>query len=486
MAPRVPLDEDSTQVSVIHNHAQKGLAIYDNVQVLHTLSNFHWDFIAELKDPALGLVGYNVGITVFPEGQVGYVFIARKDLLKERRVEDAIRRQTKQSIWMNLGQFSKYWKSFIDQGVRNMVESNSGRITGFVKMTGLNTQIVDFSDRSTEVYAFSKDLMLDSRGKPLSATHSPLFWYNAMWKDSIGLIEVSFQPGPRDILAGLIRRACPSNFFPFVVSVAMGIAGFHGPLIRHLTTAQAPVCILMSEDNGTAQGKTQTAKGVLFLVSSTRNNRMAPNTDYRTVLKKISRTSLVVLLELEDVRNPKWFNKILESRYDKDQVQMVATCTGDYTPVPELIATANRVDPKICDERYREHLMVVPFGPMHGTKWHNIDLSSADMQSKANEYHQFINSNQKPMEFLISEMGDWIRSPEFMESREAMTELLSRKAMGIKHQTISNNYATGYAITRKIYDLFSGVWHDMGYTWDDFLKWMVKRHIPAMQIIHVE
>ena len=64
MAPHVPLDEDSTQVSVIHNHAQKGLAIYDNVQVLHTLSNFHWEFIAELKDPALGLVGYNVGIKV--------------------------------------------------------------------------------------------------------------------------------------------------------------------------------------------------------------------------------------------------------------------------------------------------------------------------------------------------------------------------------------------------------------------------------------
>ena len=47
--------------------------------------------------------------------------------------------------------------------------------------------------------------------------------------------------------------------------------------------------------------------------------------------------------------------------------------------------------------------MVVPFGRMV------INLSSADMQSKANEYDQFINSNQKPMEFLISEMGDWIR-----------------------------------------------------------------------------
>ena len=64
MAPRVPVDEDGTHVSVIHNHARKGLAIYDKSQVLHTLSNFHWKFISELKDPALGLVGYHVGIKV--------------------------------------------------------------------------------------------------------------------------------------------------------------------------------------------------------------------------------------------------------------------------------------------------------------------------------------------------------------------------------------------------------------------------------------
>ena len=79
----------------------------------------------------------------------------------------------------------------------------------------------------------------------------------------------------------------------------MGIAAFHGQAIRALTTGQLPVCMLMSEDNGKAQvmkkifdmwinvvhqGKSETGKGVLFLVS-TKGNKISPNTDSRTVLK---------------------------------------------------------------------------------------------------------------------------------------------------------------------------------------------------------
>ena len=51
---------------------------------------------------------------------------------------------------------------------------------------------------------------------------------------------------------------------------------------------------------------------------STKKNKVSPNTDVRTVLKLVSRTSLPVLLE--DVRQASWLNKILESRYDEDQV----------------------------------------------------------------------------------------------------------------------------------------------------------------------
>ena len=66
MAPRVPVDEDGASVSIIHNSSSgnKGLAIYDKSQCLHLLSNFHWKFITELKDPAMDMVGYLVAVKV--------------------------------------------------------------------------------------------------------------------------------------------------------------------------------------------------------------------------------------------------------------------------------------------------------------------------------------------------------------------------------------------------------------------------------------
>ena len=53
----------------------------------------------------------------------------------------------------------------------------------------------------------------------------------------------------------------------------------------------------------------------------------------------ISRTSLPCLLK--DIGNPLWLNKLLESRYDEDQ--MVVNSTSDYTPVAELMGTGNKV-----------------------------------------------------------------------------------------------------------------------------------------------
>ena len=102
----------------------------------------------------------------------------------------------------------------------------------------------------------------------------------------------------------------------------------------------------------------------------------------------------------------------------------------------------------------------------------STDLSASDMQAKSNEYNRFISSEEKPMEFIIGEMGDWIRrcsilltigllleclmqyiffSPEFMESRAAMTVELSGQAMCIKDRTIKVNYATGYAVRIYLY-----------------------------------
>ena len=123
MAPRVPVDEDGLQVSIIHNHGTKVLAIYDKSQCLHILSNFHWKFITELKDSGLDMVGYLVGIKVlfvflsksfliffiqvFPPGEVVYVYIDVSDLYKVLSVKKAIQMQTKHIVWMDMGKFTK-------------------------------------------------------------------------------------------------------------------------------------------------------------------------------------------------------------------------------------------------------------------------------------------------------------------------------------------------------------------------------------------
>lgn len=98
------------------------------------------------------------------------------------------------------------------------------------------------------------------------------------------------------------------------------------------------------------------------------------------------------------------------------------------------------MDPTIVEERFSDRLMIIPFKTMACT-------NSTDMQNKSNSYNQYISQEAKPLEFIISEMGDFIRSLEFMEHRASFTEEMSLKAMVIKDRTIRNNYATGYTVS---------------------------------------
>ena len=101
------------------------------------------------------------------------------------------------------------------------------------------------------------------------------------------------------------------------------------------------------------QGKSETAKGLLWAFS-TLDNKYSCNTHIATILKVLSkpflslqiifnqalaRTSLPCLLE--DIRNMGLLNKILEARYDDNQV--LINSKGDYKPVAELFVTTNKV-----------------------------------------------------------------------------------------------------------------------------------------------
>ena len=45
-------------------------------------------------------------------------------------------------------------------------------------------------------------------------------------------------------------------------------------------------------------------------------------------------------------------------------------------------------------------------------------------------------------------------------------------------------YATDMALVEWNYSIFSGVWHKLGYGWDDFLAWVENELIPEMKVSH--
>ena len=60
------------------------------------------------------------------------------------------------------------------------------------------------------------------------------------------------------------------------------------------------------------------------------------------------------------------------------------------------------MDPKEVKERWSDRLMAIPFGRM-------ANINATEMQNKSNEYNSFISQEQKPLAFVIKEMGDYIR-----------------------------------------------------------------------------
>ena len=61
-----------------------------------------------------------------------------------------------------------------------------------------------------------------------------------------------------------------------------------------------------------------------------------------------------------------------------------------------------QVDPKVVEERFSDRLQVIPFGRME-------NINATEMQNKSNEYNAFISQEEKPLEFVIKEMGGHLR-----------------------------------------------------------------------------
>ena len=51
----------------------------------------------------------------------------------------------------------------------------------------------------------------------------------------------SFEPGPRDVFASVIKVATPSNYIACQLALAASFCLFHGKMVRWVTSGQLPV-----------------------------------------------------------------------------------------------------------------------------------------------------------------------------------------------------------------------------------------------------
>ena len=104
-------------------------------------------------------------------------------------------------------------------------------------------------------------------------------------------------------------------------------------------------------------------------------------------------------------------------------------------------------------ERTGDRICAIPFEEM-------IDLAPADFAARQRRWKAVVDSEEKPTELVIGEIGSFLYSEEFLEKRNEYTELLLHKCEStIKPRTIQN-YATFYAVLWKLWTIFGEVWAD--------------------------
>ena len=131
-------------------------------------------------------------------------------------------------------------------------------------------------------------------------------------------------------------------------------------------------------------------------------------------------------------------------------------------------------------ERTLDRISAVPFA-----EW--SDMSVNEFASKQNKFKTIVDNPTKPTEFVIGEMGDYLRSKELKEKRLEFSDLLYQKTdESVKWRTLLTNYASFYAILWKIFTVFQDVWADDGHNWEGFMEWVDNIHAPFVKKQHGE
>ena len=107
----------------------------------------------------------------------------------------------------------------------------------------------------------------------------------------------------------------------------------------------------------------------------------------------------------------------------------------------------------IDGERTGDRIAAIPFQELP-------DIPPAQFSAKQREFKKVVDSEEKPVELLIGEIGDFLLSDEFIEKRNEFAELLLEKCEDtIKIRTLLN-YGVFYAVLWKLYFIFEGVWRE--------------------------
>ena len=131
---------------------------------------------------------------------------------------------------------------------------------------------------------------------------------------------------------------------------------------------------------------------------------------------------------------------------------------GEFIRRSEVIFSANYYgfdDSYSSDgERISDRICVIPFQDLP-------EISPAEFAYLQKKFKAVVDSEEKPVEFVIGEMGDFLLSDEFMAKRTEFSELLLEKCEELIYiRTLLTNYASFYTLTWKLYSIFEVVFRE--------------------------
>ena len=122
----------------------------------------------------------------------------------------------------------------------------------------------------------------------------------------------------------------------------------------------------------------------------------------------------------------------------------MSNCQGIFPRRAEMLFSANYFgfddDVETKDgERTGDRICATPFEEM-------VDMTPAEFAARQKRWKAVVDSDQKPTELVIGEIGDYLLSDEFVEKRNEYTELLQLECESTIKPRMTQNYATLYAV----------------------------------------